>query len=261
MTFLPTYRKPPVNEVVCGLLFHPLDKLFIPHVGLLWDKFRQNYPRIQTVQPIATSKGEIIVDSATNLPLPRLWFINQRDDQLVQFQFDRFYFNWRRREGVYPRYQHVFNQFENALNTFQGFLSEFNLGDLKIIEFELSYINHIPKGQGWNRLEEIDNIFLDFNWKKTPGRFLPNPVNIAWQADFPMPEEKGFLTVTLKKGVQTVDKTDLLVLELKARGPAKSNNREDLRDWFNSAHEMIVVGFSDLTSLDIQKVLWEKENA
>jgi uncharacterized protein (TIGR04255 family) len=261
MDTFPNYKKPPVNEVVCGLQFRPLDNFFIPHVGLLWDKFRQKYPRIQTTHPIATSKGELISDSATNFPLPRFWFIGKDDDQVVQFQFDRLYFNWRRREGVYPRYPRVFEQFENALNIFQTFLCEFNLGDLKIIEFDLSYINHIPKGKGWNKIDEIDNIFPDFIWKKTSGRYMPNPVNIAWQADFPMPEQKGLLGVSLKKAVRTADKTDLLVFELKARGPAKSNSREDLRDWFDTAHEMIVVGFSDLTRLNIQKEIWEREDA
>lgn len=262
MRLLPTYKRPPVNEVVCGLQFQPFDKLFIPHVGLLWAKFRRDYPRIQTAQPIATHKGEVVADSATGLPLPRIWFINDRDDQLIQFQFDRFYFNWRRRrEEVYPRYSHVIEHFERALKTFQNFLSEFALGELRIIEFELNYINHIPKEQGWNTIKEIDNIFSDFIWKPTPGRFLPNPVNISWQAEFPMPEEKGILTVSLRKGIRTADKTPLLVLELKARGPAKSNSGEEMRRWFDSAHEMIVLGFSDLTNPDVQKSLWEIEDA
>jgi len=259
---LPTYKKPPVNEVVCGLQFQPIAGFSIPHVGLLWDKFRRDYPRIQTAQPMATHKGEVIADTATGLPLPRIWFINERDDQLIQFQFDRFYFNWRRRkEGDYPRYNHVIEHFEQALNTFQKFLREFDLGELKIIEFDLSYINHIPKGQGWNIIKEIDNIFSDFVWKQNPGRFLPDPVNVAWQAEFSMPEEKGILAVSLKKGTRIADKTPLFILELKARGPAKANGGEELRRWFDSAHEMIVLGFSDLTSPDVQKSLWEIENA
>lgn len=76
-----------------------------------------------------------------------------------------------------------------------------------------------------------------------------------------MPEEKGILTVSLRKGIRTADKTPLLVLELKARGPAKSNSGEEMRRWFDSAHEMIVLGFSDLTNPDVQKSLWEIEDA
>jgi len=262
MNALPSYRKPPVNEVVCGLQFQPIDKLHIPYIGLLWNKFRRDYPRIETAQPIAMHKGEIIADRATGLPLPRIWFINSADDQLIQFQFDRFYFNWRRRgERDYPRYSYVIESFEQALNTFQNFLNEFALGELKIVEFNLAYINHIPQGQGWNIISETNNIFLDFIWKQGPRRFLPNPSNIAWEAEFPMPEDKGNLRAVLKKGVRTSNKTPVLILELRTNGPSKSNSRAELRKWFDSAHEMIVLGFTDMTNPDIQKSLWEREDA
>ncbi|MDL1974813.1 MAG: TIGR04255 family protein [Deltaproteobacteria bacterium] len=89
---LPSYKNPPVNEVVCGLRFDTPDKLRIPHIGFLWDKFRADYPIIQHAPPIASAKGEILVDQATGMPLPRVWFINRSDDQLIQFQCDRFYF-------------------------------------------------------------------------------------------------------------------------------------------------------------------------
>jgi hypothetical protein len=32
---LPKYQNPPVVEVVCGILFKPLDKLLAPHLGML----------------------------------------------------------------------------------------------------------------------------------------------------------------------------------------------------------------------------------
>jgi uncharacterized protein (TIGR04255 family) len=44
---LPSYDNPPVNEVVCGMRFYTPDKLRIPHIGLLWDKFRNEYPIIK----------------------------------------------------------------------------------------------------------------------------------------------------------------------------------------------------------------------
>lgn len=69
---LPSYRKPPVNEVVCGMRFHISDKLRIPHIGLLWDKFRVDYPIIQHAPPIVSAKGEVLVDDSTGLPLPRV---------------------------------------------------------------------------------------------------------------------------------------------------------------------------------------------
>ena len=255
---LPSYKNPPVNEVVCGMRFDTPDRLLIPHIGFLWDKFRVDYPVIQHAPPIASAKGEILVDKAIGMPLPRVWFINKSDDQLVQFQIDRFYFNWRRRQSDYPRYDHVIKNFESVLNTIVNFFSEFELGELKPIEYELSYINHIPKGQGWDTIDDLPRIFSDFVWKQTKERFLPNPVKVAWQKEFLLPEKKGHLIVNLKQATRTEDKATLLVLELKARGIGESANEEAIREWFDLAHEWIVQGFTDITTPEIHKI-WERE--
>jgi len=255
---LPSYKNPPVNEVVCGLRFDTPDKLRIPHIGFLWDKFRDDYPIIQHAPPLASAIGEILVDQAIGFPLPRVWFINKSDDQLVQFQADRFYFNWRRRQSDYPRYDHVIKNFESVLNNIVNFFSEFELGELKPIEYELSYINHIPNGQGWNTIDDLPRIFSDFVWKQTKERFLPNPEKIAWQTDFPLPEKKGHLIVNLKQATRTEDKVTLLVLELKTRGIGESTNEEAIREWFDLSHDWIVRGFTDLTTPEIQKI-WERE--
>jgi uncharacterized protein (TIGR04255 family) len=255
---LPSYKKPPVNEVVCGMRFHTPDKLRIPHIGLLWDKFRQDYPNIQHAPPIATGKGEILIDSETGLPLQRVWFINGLDDQLIQFQFDRFYFNWRRRKDVYPRYPHVIKNFENVLNTIVNFFIEFEFGEIKPIEYELTYINHIQKGQEWNTADDLPRIFSDFAWRQTTGRFLPSPENVTWQANFTLPEKKGNLVVNLKQAIRTEDKVPLLVLELTARGLGESTSKIAVREWFDLAHEWIIRGFTDLTTSEIHR-FWERE--
>jgi uncharacterized protein (TIGR04255 family) len=257
---LPSYKKPPVNEVVCGMRFHTPERLRIPHVGLLWGKFREDYPNIQHASPIAAASGELLIDVTTGLPFQRIWFINESDDQLIQFQFDRFYFNWRRRQNLYPRYPHVIRNFESVLNTVSNFFDEFDLGEFKPIESELSYINHIPKGQGWNTIEDLPKIFSDFLWRQATGRFLPNPSSVAWQTSFLLPEKKGRLIVSLKQATRTEDKTPLFVLELKAIGLGESTSREAIRGWFDMAHGWIVRGFTDLTTPEVQGVFWERED-
>ncbi|MCH8010952.1 MAG: TIGR04255 family protein [Candidatus Marinimicrobia bacterium] len=255
---LPSYKNPPVNEVICGMQFHAPSNLRIPHIGLLWDKFRADYPIIQHAAPVASAKGEILIDKTIGMPLPRVWFINKMDDQLVQFQMDRFYFNWRRRKSDYPRYNHVIKNFESVLNTIVKFFGEFEFGEFKPIEYELTYINHIPKGQGWNMIDDLPRIFPDFVWKQTKERFLPYPEKVAWQSEFPLPEQTGHLIVTLKQAIRTEDKVPLLVLELKTRGISESTSTGAILKWFDLAHEWIVQSFTDLTTPEIQKV-WERE--
>ncbi len=85
---LPSYKSPPVDEVVCGYRFEPLSQLKVVHIGLLWEKFRNDFPNVQHAAPISTD-GSIFVDETTGIPLPRVWFISKADNELIQFQPDR----------------------------------------------------------------------------------------------------------------------------------------------------------------------------
>lgn len=255
---LPSYKKPPVNEVVCGLRFQTPGNLRLPHIGLLWNKFRTDYPRIEHAPPIVSAKGEFLIDPATGLPIQRVWFINESDDQLIQFQFDRFYFNWRRRQSDYPRYPHVIKQFERILNIIESFFNELEIGDLNPIEYELSYINHILKGEGWNTIEDLPKIFSDFIWERKTGRFLPNPSGIAWKTEFHLPEKMGRLVITLNQATRIEDKVPLFVFELKANGFDEPVDKKAFRKWFDVAHEWIVRGFTDITTPEIHQI-WERE--
>ena len=49
---LPDFVKPPVNEVVCGIQFQPLKGMTVPYLGLLWQKFRPEYPKCREVAPL-----------------------------------------------------------------------------------------------------------------------------------------------------------------------------------------------------------------
>jgi uncharacterized protein (TIGR04255 family) len=253
---LPSYKKPPIDEVVCGMQFQTPDKLRIPHIGLLWEKLRDEYPNIQHVQPIATIQGAIPVDEQTGLPLHRIWFINESDDQLVQFQFDRIYFNWRRRQDDYPRYEYVIQKFKEVIDTVENFFASFQLGELKAVQYELTYINHIPKGKGWTTLEDLPNVFQDFHWCNITGRFLPAPTHLAWKTNFELPEKKGNLTVDMKEATHITEKIPLFVFTLRAIGG--SENAATFREWFDTAHEWIVRGFTDLTTPAVHRI-WERE--
>jgi hypothetical protein len=50
----------------------------------------------------------------------------------------------------------------------------------------------------------------------------------------------------------------LFVLKLKANGFDGSADKKNFRKWFDTAHEWIVKGFTDITTPEIQQI-WERE--
>lgn len=259
MGILPSYRKPPVNEVACGVRFSPSDRLHLPHIGLLWDTFRADYPRVEHAMPLAARTGQLLVDPSTGAPIPRVWFINDTDDELIQFQGDCFYYNWRYRGRDYPRYGHVIENFERVSETIETFYEQNMLGSIEPSEYELTYINHILRGEGWDSIDDLPSVFSDLNWTQTEKRFLPKPLGVSWQLAFPLPEDNGRLMVSLKHGTRSEDQMPVLVFELKATGMGDTSGKENIRVWFDLSREWIVKGFTDLTTPAMHQ-LWERED-
>ncbi len=252
---LPDYKQPPVDEVVCGIRFEPLTQLRVPHIGVLWSRFREEYPKTQHAPPIPT-ETTLLVDDATGVPLPRVWFISEADSELIQFQLDRFYYNWRHRGEEYPRYTAIIQKFEKAKKELDAFTQELKLGPLNTVEFELTYINNIRKEPSWENVNDLSKVLIDLPWQNEKHSFLPIPTNAAWQLRFSLPNERGSLSVKFNEVKRRADGAPLLRLELNAKS---SRNEINFRDWFDLAHEWIVCGFADLTTSEAQDMMWKRE--
>jgi uncharacterized protein (TIGR04255 family) len=254
---LADYDRPPVIEVVYGLMFAPLKAWKLPHTGLFWQRIFDEFPRCEQAVPIP---GPEFVDPSTGLPIPRVWLINAADDRLVQLQQGRFLFNWRRREnaGPYPRYKALSERFFELFQEFQSFVAEHRLGEFEVLEYELTYINHVLEQEGWNFPASIGRVIDHLAWKTERYRFLPQPSLVNWQASFEFPEGPGVLWARLNPAKDTKEGKDLLVLELSARGLPAEAPLDEIRNWFSHAHRWVVRGFEDLTTDEAQKMLWGK---
>jgi len=265
---LPDYEKPPVIEVVCGILFEPLKALAAPYLGTLWGKFKSKYPRCREVAPILpvverfdeVSPGENLLFGEV-FPTPRTWFETADGNGLIQVQRDRFLHNWKkeREEDQYPHYDYVISNFRDCLATFEEFLKENKLEAIEPVQYELTYINHIPQGDGWKALCELRNVFPDFGWRASAQRFLPDPKIINWQTSFVLPEQSGRLHTSIRLGKRRSDRRSTLLFELTARGISKDKSRSAMWSWFDLAHEWIVRGFTDLTGEELHKTVWRRK--
>ena len=257
---LPDYENPPVQEVACGIKFKRLKGFKVSHMGVFWQKIRDQFPKCEHANPLGFPQKPQVASDDFIFPLPRLWFINKLGNGLVQLQNDMFYYNWRRMqtEESYPRYISVIKEFKNNLQIFEKFLVQEELGALDLENLELTYINHIPKGDGWTSVAEIGEVLQDLKWKPKKDRFLPKPKQLKWETTFHMPEGQGRLHVKLDTGHRKVDMLPLYILNISARGQRVDKGKEQMWNWFDLAHEWIVRGFADLTTEKIQKNVWRR---
>lgn len=262
---LPDYENPPVTEVVFGIQFEKIRGLKAPHTGILWERLgRRDYPECQEMLPL-NHVVESFEDNPPNRqditfsarpPLPRLFFINNGGDHLVQIQEDRFHQNWRKLKpnDQYPRYVKLYPKFLASWQVLKDFLKSVDLGEPKPDQYELTYVNHIHRGAGWEALGEIEKVFPGFTCARTDG-FLPEPENFSWRRVYRLPDNRGRLHVSLGLAISKETKDQVMVLDLTARGFL----RDSMDAWFDMAHEWIVRAFSDLTSRTIQESIWKRK--
>ncbi len=261
---LPEYESPPVTEVVCGVLFEPIQALLAPHLGLLWEKFKPEYATCQEVHPLAPTIEHFEGPPSLELeitdapPLSRIWFIHTDGNGIVQVQRDRFLHNWKKvhPDDAYPRYHSVIQMFRDRLDCFETFLQENKLGEVVPRQYEMTYVNHIPLNEGRETLRDVGKVFPDFAWRVKEDRFLSVPGSINWRTSFPLPNREGRLHATLRSATRNSDGQPIFLFELTARGMNKDSSPEGMWRWFDLAREWIVRGFTDLTGHDVQQHRW-----
>ena len=266
MKDLPEFERPPVIEVVCGILFKPLERMLAPHLGVLWERFKANYPGCQEVAPLAHAIEQFDDSAGVELsisdkpPLPRVWFVHESETGIIQVQRDRFLHNWKkvRPADEYPRYAKVMDLFRGHLANFESFVTDIGLGGIEPLQYELTYVNHVPQGEGFEALERVGKVLPDIGWRPTAGRFLPTPEHLNWRASFMLPNKAGRLHATTRNGVRREDDKPILLLELTARGFGKDSSRGEMWKWFDLGHDWIVRAFVDLTGTDIQRDIWKR---
>lgn len=267
---LPDYDKPPIIEVVYGMQFSPLPELRTPLIGLFWQSIKANYPKFKEMPPLAplierfdqeVPTEQPMLELLQEAPLPRMFFLDDHENWVMQIQNDRFLHNWKRvtDNDVYPRYDVVSDRFFQAWEKFCEFCRSENISKPKLNQLELTYINHIPVRENRPIGEEVTAIFPDIVWRKEH-EFLPVPESLSWKTSFLLPNKQGRLHVSLRHARRIKDNKTTLLLELTARGIPETSEQVQVKEWFALSREWIVRGFSDLTNSDIQKKSWIRKS-
>ena len=267
---LPSFRKPPVNEVVLGVSFKPLTRLRITDLGHLQAALAENYPTLEEHPPYyppieqfgPTGFAASLSVDLTVMDWPRLWFLSLDNERLVQFQRNWLAFNWRKISpgSEYQRWQAVRESFVSAFLALDTVVHSATDENVVPLQCEVSYINEIgisdlgiTAGQLWRVLRVAC---------PTPEGSLPTPEQMALQLQYPMADGEqtvGRLHLTTQPAKRRKDGSDVLVINLTARGRPNSSNLDGVLAFLDLASERIVDSFGALTTDEMHDI-WEQEN-
>lgn len=265
LTGLPDYERPPAIETLLGFYFEPLRGWRTPNFGLFWNEIRADYPDVD-VQPTVSANQEVKLELKSDISriqisgdIPVRWlYFNKSGKTLLQVQPEIFLQNWRKRDASDPylHYDELLPSFMQMWLVFNKFLEGNGVEKPVIRECEVSYINHIDRGQGWQSLSDLGGVVTAWSGKTSTG-FLPSPGLVSLVTVYPMRGHQGQLQVSLQPGIRTSGQ-ETLQLALSARAKPKTQSMSDLRDTLNSAREWVVRGFDDITT-DHMHEIWNRK--
>ncbi len=265
----PEYADPPVSEVVLSVQFLPLAGWRSPHAGWYWSRIGSDYPIAEEhpALPMQIEKfGEELRQSHfVQSPIrvgfepntSRFWFIADPSTRLIQIQRDRFTINWRKVTGreIYPRYEDEMRpRFEHEWLGFKDFVVENGLGVIDVQQCEITYVNHIPCGAGWETFSKALSLLSYWSGRGSDG-FLPEPETFSMSGSFIMPRDSGRLHFVAQRVIRQMDQLEGLQLQLIARGRPLSGDDVGILAWMDEGRDWIVRGFTDLTTGEAHK-LW-----
>lgn len=271
-SLLPSFAKPPVNEVVLSVAFDRPPGLSIAHLGDFWHQhLRSDFPQIEEQAPYhrpveilgPPAPPAMNVQLMDRPPSPRLWAKSADGTRLVQLQADWFAFNWRDApdsELEYPRWPAIENGFLTQLRRLAEYLRRQEFGEIVARQCEVTYINQIrPGGKVWSSHADLDRVLTLVG---SPDGFLPRPETLQLTTAFRLKDpgggtDRGRVHVTAQPAFQREDNLPIIVLTLVARGEPAATDEGGVLDFLRMGHEWIVRGFADLTTPAMHEE-WER---
>jgi len=255
---LPSFKRPPVVETVLGVQFDQLPKVHNAHLGVFWDRLgAADWPNVSEAPPLEQLQelfGEQRVWRSvdahltlTEAPPLRFRIRNAANNRMIQIQNGRLHYNWlQQEEGDYPRYRTVRPEFDEVLQSFKQFLDKQSLGEMVPNLWEVTYVNHLPRGTVWNDYRDWSGLFPTL-----PGAFAEIAAarleGFEGHWHFEIEPQKGRLHVEVKHGrAGSSEGPEILVMKSTARG--RVYEETDLSAGLDLGRRTIVNSFVELTS-------------
>jgi uncharacterized protein (TIGR04255 family) len=259
---LPDFDNPPAVETLMGVHFTPIEKWQGPYFGLFWSRIKKDYPRVELQPPVvdAPTPELALAQLQSRMELPvRCWFFNQDETRLIQVQRNLFLHNWRKveRTDKYLHYDNLRPIFEKEWQGFRTFLLDEGLGEPGIQLCEVTYVNHIDRGSGWETFADLSDVFP--NWcPATSGNVLPTPQLVAINTSYPLKGVGGRLQINAQPSVRQTDAKETIQLIVTVRCKPSSSSNQDIYRCLDEAHRWVILGFTDFTGRKMHDIWGRK---
>jgi len=244
-------ERPPVVETSLGFYFSRVAGWNILHFGALWEKFRAKYPITEFPPPIlpniASPPFKFEWNPSDSIVPIRACFTNAQKTQLVQLQQELFLHNWRKTDATsdYQHYDTILPLFKQDWATFLEFLAERGLHRPKVARCEMSYFNHIVRGEEWQEFADLPRLFRA--WRGFEGdEVFKNPELVAFNVVQKV--GKGQVMVAVSPAVRTIDGKEILQLNVTGTVVPTDSEDDGLFAGLGECHEIALKGFQSFVS-------------
>ena len=250
------FNNPPISEVVIATYFNPpLVEFQSQHVGVFWEKIKNEFPAAQ--QQIPLGIGSPVAPNEP-FPMPRYWFVTEDDVYVMQIEKEAFLFNWRRRGNRrYPGFNgEVKPAFDRLYGKFEAFLrQEVGIQEISVDLCELSYVDTIERCDNWRGPSDTRYVFPYFS------NLLPSTDDapgLAFDCSYAhLIRENLAISVRMRTMVDTQRSNEsVLALEMKANTRFGGVHKTETDDWFQHAHDAILKYFVEMTNEEIHRKYW-----
>ena len=241
------FNNPPVTETSVGFYFQKIEGWHLLHQGLLWSKFRTEYSELEILPTIMDAGPQHRLQLDFNAPVLRTGFSDSTRTKLVQIQDGLLLHNWRKTPEApkYKRYEMVRSLFREDWNIFRGYLREASLKDPIVSKCEMSYFNHLVRGEEWKDFSDLSEIFTTWRGVSQPaasGTLQMAAFNVAYRVD------RGIVNVAVQPGIRSNDGKEVIQLTLSSYVAPNNSEDEELFRTLDECHENAARAFVDFTT-------------
>lgn len=273
---LPKFDAPPVVETALSVQFAPLIgyttsmagwfwKSYLPVLtdGLQWQK-AIDAPRLDDAlerfgEKEAWGRMGIRFGQVGSTP-NRVQIIQSGERRMVQVQDSRFILNWRKGgEEPYPSFDTLSQEFWKIFPAFERFCVDAGLGDVQQNQWEVTYVNRVPRGELWQNATELRKIIpqLSLPTGVAVAAVVADPISLDWRFAFPNDRGRLYIGAVHARSSPDFSSDEFIQITCTARGAVDHDKDWDLKSGFDLGHDAIVRTFTAMTSAEAHKV-WKR---